>query len=207
MLVKKTIITLCFLFLILPLSYAVVPSTLVEDIDQIVINSKDYKDVYAGLVFAKLTGKPVDYLLTPEIASTFVDSLPRAYRRVLLIEPSRNKQYSALDSMLTTDGFMVTKLDRSTPIHLQLADSLSVKHIILTDERYPYNAISIVPYALQQEAFVVFAQSDYTDEILTIIEEKQARVTTYGIIDTQIAQATSTKEVSLIITYISLNST
>lgn len=186
---KASVLALILILILLPLGAAIIDAPIADEFDQVIINSQDYKDIYAGLLFGRLVDKPADFLLAPDTAQDFVVSLDIDQRRVLLLEPSSGKQYAGLAKLLEGRGFIATSLPRSGDIQLQLAKELPLTHVIITDERYPYNAVSLAPYALQRDAFVLFADAANVDEVLALISEKDADVTTYGIIDARVQEA------------------
>ncbi len=175
------------ILLLLPIFSEAINSDL-EPFDQVLINSWDWRDVYQGIMFARLIGKPVDFVVSPEMAVQVVESLPKKDLRILLLQPNTKQQYTGFAQLLENNGYEVYELEGRGSIGLRLAESLDVKNIIITDERYPYNAVSLAPYALQLESYVHFADATTIDEIENVIQNKQAKVTIYGIVDSQVTE-------------------
>lgn len=160
-----------------------------EPVDQVLVNSQDWKDIYHGLMFAELTGKPGDYIVSVDAADEVVASLPEDKESVLLIQPRRNQQYRGTRRLLEDNGFEVTELSPDETIGLELARLLPVEHVFITDERYPYNAVSLAPYAIQQDGFVLFPDALDVEDTVSLIERKDVPVTTYGIMDPAVMEA------------------
>jgi hypothetical protein len=174
-----------FLALLSPILAAPEPLSpdLGEDFDQILINSQDWRDVYQGYLFARLSGYPVDAVPSSDAAKAVVDSLSKEQPRVLLLQPSRRQLSPGLPSILRDEGFTVVTVDGTGSMGLRLCRALPVKGIIVMDERYPANAVSLGPYALQRQSCVLFADATTIDETVSLIAEKDVPVTTYGILD------------------------
>ncbi|MFP4523857.1 MAG: hypothetical protein ACLFO2_00880 [Candidatus Woesearchaeota archaeon] len=160
-----------------------------EPVDQVIVNSQDWKDIYHGLMFAELTGKPGDYIVSVDAADDVVASLPEDKESVLLIQPRRNQQYRGTRRLLEDEGFEVTELSPDESIGLELARLLPLQRVFVTDERYPYNAVSLAPYAIQQDSFVLFPDPVDVEDTVSLIERKDVPVTTYGILDPSVVEA------------------
>lgn len=186
--VSRTLPLLLVILLLLPTVTAASLETDLEPFDQVLVNSLDWQDIYQGLLFAQLVGKPGDYILSQDIAADVVASLPKDRPRVLLISPRKREQYAGIRTLLTDEGFAVTELPGAGSVGLRLYDSLDIKNVIITDQRYPYNAISIAPYAVLTEAFVLFPDATTVDETVATMRDKGASVTVYGIVDAAVDQ-------------------
>ena len=195
----KALMLSSILLALLPLANAAVSlPTHGPSFDQVLVNSNDWQDIYSGLLFARLTGKPGDYVLSPGMAPDVVASLSPKLTRVLLIEPARNKQYPGLRELLREQGFTIVDVPGSADYNRRLLGMFDPKGLIITDPRYPYNAISLAPYALQRRSYVLFADAASTDELSSAIAEHDVPLTAYGIIDTAVEQAISSHDPTII---------
>lgn len=153
------------------------------DYDQVVVNSNDWKDVYLGLLYAQVTNTPGDYILSAEIVPDVIASLPKNKETVLLIETSGKEIIKGVKRQLEDRDFTVEELSSSKPTGLRLLQTITPKKIILLDERYPYNSISVAPYVIREDAFVLFADATTIDEVENIIADLQVPVIIYGYAD------------------------
>lgn len=196
---KKNVLISVFFIILLPIVGAVAPlPTTGPSFDQVLVNSNDWQDIYNGLMFAEMTGTPGDFILVPEMAPDVVQSLPKTKPRILLIEPTRQRQYAGLRKLLEEAGFIVVDVPGSGEYGYRLLDLISPDGIILTDARYPYNAISLSPYALQRRSFVLFPEATSLDQLTTVLDEKNVPVTVYGILDTTVQQTVELYEPTII---------
>lgn len=168
------------------------------DHDQVLVNSQDWRDVFSGLLYARLAGKNGDYILSPEAAIPVVLSLDKGEPRVLVVEPRRERQYANIAGLLEDEGFIPEEVPGSGPIGLRLASALPVRGVIVTDERYPYNAVSLAPYAILNQEFVLFADATNIDEVVSLIEMKDVPVTIYGLVDARVRDSLAPFEPSII---------
>lgn len=186
----KNILSSALLLLILPITQAAIPLPVTgPSFDQILVNSNNWQDVYYGLLFAELTGTPGDFLLIPELAPDVVQSLSPARQRVLLIEPARQRQYPGLRQLLEEEGFIIVDVPGTGDYGYRLLDMIEPKGIMMTDARYPYNAVSLAPYALQQQSFVLFPEATSLDQLTQVLDERDVPLTAYGILGAAIQQA------------------
>ncbi|MBD3209367.1 hypothetical protein GF367_03025 [Candidatus Woesearchaeota archaeon] len=178
------------LLLMLPFSSA---SPLTPDIgvgfDQVIINSQDWEDMYHGLLFAALTQTPVDLIATPQSALAVTAALDKKAPRVLVLEPRRQRQYIGVQRLLHDQGLIPISLPGTGSIGVQFAQGLPLEQLIITDSRYPYNAIAVAPYAIQQRAFVLFADDVPLEELVSLVSEHNLSVTIYGIVDAAVTDA------------------
>lgn len=169
----------------IPFSFAAEPLPVSSiSYDQVIVNSWDWLDVYQGLYFAKLSGKPGDYVLIPELAQDVVQSMDKTKKKVLLIEPSRGKQYVGMEALLEKEGFSVVSVPGTGSFSFRLLSLLDPKQIIITDARYPYNAIALAPFGLQRQSFILFSDGSNTNDILAWVSSHAEKdITVYGVID------------------------
>lgn len=178
------------LLLSLPVVLAAVPSEY-ADVDFVLINSNDWKDVYQGLMFGKLIDKDVDFILSPNLAREVVDSIPQTAETVLLLQTSGKEELAGIETLLEQRTLTVRTVAGSTDLGIRLASSMTPKGYIVVDEHYPYNAISVTPYALLNEYFVLFADDFTIDEVVDIISEQPGPVITYGLINSRVKEELS----------------
>lgn len=150
--------------------------------EQVVVNSKDWRDVYSGLLYAGLMGENSKFLIAEGhalILDRFLDSrLP-----VLAIESSSQPMAFGFASLLESKGFQVQKVssENGASLAINLARRVGSKTFIVVGDSRGYDAMSVAPYALQTRSFVLFVNKDNVDGIAGFLDEvKPLKVVLYG---------------------------
>ncbi len=165
------------LLLILPLATAV---------DQVVINSKDWQDVYTGIMYAKLNNLDVHYVAEETQGIQLISEiLDKKKSEVLLIE-SKKPFVFGYESKLKNSGFLVKKFESTDgeKTNLELAKKIvnekNINQFIIIDGILGYNAISVAPFALLTNSFVLFADETNKDQIIDFLKDNAKEIIIYG---------------------------
>lgn len=132
------------------------------EFDAVVINSRDWHDVYSGTLMAELLGKNSHFLREPDLAVFLAGEIKGD--RILLIEPEDGKMHNSLESILDSRGFEIQVMTYDD-INLGINGDLDAEGHILVDPTYGYDSISVAPYASLTDSFVVFADQGNVDSI------------------------------------------
>ncbi|NQU79585.1 hypothetical protein HQ545_07485 [Candidatus Woesearchaeota archaeon] len=162
-------------------------------IDQVVINSKDWRDVYTGMMYAKYMDLDVHYVAEETHGLMLITSvLNKNNPDVLLIENSKNFFIAGYESNLKSAGFNVEKYASQDPkdTNLEFAkiavDSGNLKSFIIVDSALGYNAMSVASYSVLTYSFVIFADNTNIDEVYDFIQDNQRPVILYGKVDREV---------------------
>ncbi|MFO7711230.1 MAG: hypothetical protein R6V53_05690 [Candidatus Woesearchaeota archaeon] len=137
--------------------------------ETILVNSENWQDVYSATLAAELTGKEPFFVTSPDTVSNLVDKLPE---NILLIQ-SDDPVYQGLESLLRSKGIQYDTYSRYN-INTELFHELETQDAIVIDGAYGYDAISVAPYALLNDAYVLF-EDDVPGDANIIM--------TYGFVD------------------------
>ncbi len=150
--------------------------------EQVVVNSKDWRDVYTGLLYAGLMGENSKFLIAENHALILDRFLDRNVP-VLTVESSGQPMAFGYASLLESKGFSVQKVssDNGASLAINLARRAGSKTFIVVGDARGYDAMSVAPYALQTRSFVLFVNKDNVDEIAGFLSEANPlKVVLYG---------------------------
>jgi hypothetical protein len=154
--------------------------------DAILINSRDWKDVYSGMLYSSLIDLDAWFILSQDDAVLKVNLIPPTYSEILTLESERNRYYVGLEGLVESRGLEAEVISTRDSLNLELAD-VSDDYIVVSDQ-YGYNAISVIPYALQTDSYVLFANRDNIDDIVDVLEDAES-VMVYGVLDREVRAA------------------
>lgn len=160
-----------------------------ESSDQIVINSNDWTDIYSGMLYAGIKGEKASYLIEETRGYLLLDTIGQSGEKILLFESPSMPIIKNYATDLESKGFEVEVFKDYDNLNIELAQDLDTKSYIIMDPRYSYNAISLAPYAVLKKSYVLFANSDNIDDIVSLLEEKKPeKLMIYGYVDREVAE-------------------
>jgi len=158
---------------------------------QVVVNSQDWKDVYSASLYASLNGMPAGFVTSNENALEAWKYWEKT-NPVQLFESSANSFYPGYGSFLQAKGFAVTSESTAggDALVFELARRSGVKNFVVTDGTAGYNAISVMPYAVQSRSFVLFAGKDNALQVRDFLRSVSAqKVIEYGFLPKAVTDA------------------
>jgi len=164
-------------------------------IDQVVINSKDWTDVYSGMLFGKLIDKHITFIQDNNHAVIVANSLDRRDANVLLLT-QQESYYVSYEKYLSEKGFNVNSPDTDN-LNLYLAEALDINKYIIVDDAYGYNAISVAPYAVLTRSFVLFVDPDNLNDVLELFND-DTELLLFGYLEKEVEEALSAYDVKRI---------
>jgi len=150
----------------------------------VVIDSQDWIDVYSGMLYARLTNNP-SLFLTSKKYVTILPNVLAPGEKVIVIE-SENRPYAAnLAGTLRRMGYdpETTIFSRGgSALNLELAKRLNLDKFIIVDPTYGFNAVSVAPYAIATNSYVLFAEDKNIDQVFTYLSSlpKVEKLLIYG---------------------------
>ncbi|MBN2566456.1 hypothetical protein JXB02_00025 [Candidatus Woesearchaeota archaeon] len=160
--------------------------------DYVLVDAKDWRDVYSGVLYAKVLGLPDNFLVSERHAYILVDTTDPKLREIFYIR-SDNPYAIGLERSFEGRGHTVETLRYGGPINLALAERLARDHgidsFIVIDDSYGFNAISAAPYAVVSESYVIFGTSETIDDVIAFLDRNARRVMVYGYVTPEVAQA------------------
>ncbi len=174
---------LLVLFLIFPIVFAE---------DQVVINSKEWQDVALGLLYARLMDIDANFIIEEaQGVQLYREILNTNLRDVLLVE-SDNNFITGYEALLRNRGFNVERVVFSNPYetNLWLAErvisKLGIDSFIVLNDEFGYNTVSVAPYALLTNSFILYASKHNINSIYDFLKKNAKRVIIYGHVDREV---------------------
>lgn len=166
-------------------------------VDQVIINSRDWHDVYTGVVYAKLSGLDVHYVAEETQGLQLIEEvLNPAAAEILLIE-SENPFVFGYQSQLEMGGFKVEKFisvdTQKTNLEFakRIAAEKGITNFIVVDDGWGYDALSVAPYALFTNSFVLFAGTENADDIFSFLSTSTGNIILYGHLNREVKEELS----------------
>lgn len=153
---KKTFALCLALLLSLTLLFSVSSAKVV------VVNSRDWKDVYSGVMYADYKGLSSTFL-NSESPDAVLKTIPKG-EEILLLESSTQPFIPDFENLLKSQGYKV-ETKKFTHANLELVDELGLKKFIFVEESYPYNAMIVAPYAELTKSWVFIVSDDNVDDV------------------------------------------
>jgi hypothetical protein len=176
------------------------PFTLAQESNFVVVNSGDWRDVYLGLTYASLKDIGAKFMMS-EKHSALIPNFISINQEIELIESRSIPYVINYKRVLESEGYEVSeyKSEDITKTNLYLAGNLDVKNFIILDDSYGYNAVSIAPYAILTNAFVLFANEENIRSIDAFLGKvKPDSLILYGELDQEVIDALAKYETEII---------
>lgn len=156
----------------------------------VVINSQDGMDVLNGIVYANIMGYNFNFVPTSGSTPNIIASKVGSNKNILLIEsvdmpvsgfiePTLKEHNNSIEKYLSKGGFSS---------NIYLAKRSGVNKFIVVDPYYADSAISVIPYAKQIGAFILFADKDHIKDVLTVLNS-DSKIIGYGYLDSKVRSA------------------
>ena len=185
---KKGALCLIILFLVTSLASGV----LAAEPQHIIVNSEDWRDVYSVMLFSSLKGVTGSFLVSDRHATLILNSIgSRAH--IWLFESRRVPFFVGFASVARGKGYSVEEFSY-TRMNLELAkravDDFGIRNFIIIDDSYGYNAVSVAPYAVVSESYVLFADSDNLRDVESFLSGVDVGdILIYGHVDRAVRNA------------------
>ncbi|MFH1849495.1 MAG: hypothetical protein ABH879_04885 [archaeon] len=173
------------IFISLMLVMAVLPSAFAAEM-QVVVNSKDWRDVYSGTLYGYLTGNNVKYIVDESHGIDLITKTLGRGRPVLLIESADNPQIAGYSRLMASEGFTTETISSENPLdtNLRLAEMLvserDIRKYIVIDDTLGFSAMSVASYAILTNSSVLFANKDNYREVYDFLSEHADEILVYG---------------------------
>lgn len=150
-----------------------------------IVNSRDWHDVYSGGIFSALMNYDYHYAIEETQSLEILQILDRNINDVILLTPEGNSFISGYRTSIQTQGFNIEQEITNSDFvdnNLELARLSGVDSFVLVDDTYGYNAISVGPYAVRTNSFVIFVNENNVDDVIDVIDGASS-VLAYGPLD------------------------
>jgi len=157
----------------------------------VLVNSRDWQDVYQGVLYAQSFGgatvEECRFLLSSDHA---VHQFLNASKPVLYIEGNQN-YYPDYAGVLSDAGF--TQVDElalsGLPLAMELAERADCSKFIIVGDAAGYHAVSAAPYASFTRSCVLFANAGNAGEIASFLSGRAESTMVFGPVDSAVAGA------------------
>ncbi|MBW6442809.1 hypothetical protein K0A97_03480 [Patescibacteria group bacterium] len=163
-----------------------------QDFTHVISNSENWRDVYSSLHYSNLKGVSSDFLVSRNHGTillndinknNFIRVISSSDRRFVVNYPSiiRDRDFRDVDELIVKNA------------NLELIEELpDIKNFVIVGNTYGYNAIAAVPYAIQNNAWVFFADRTTIAEIDSILMNREvSNVLFYGHLEREIRDTLS----------------
>ncbi len=157
---------------------------------QVAVNSRDWRGVYYGSLYARLEGVADEFFTSTAHGEVLYEFLNKS-EPVLYIEGAEN-YYPGYETVLEEKGFSDVEVMRVSGLDLafELAERYGAEDFVVVGDSLGYNAISIAPYAVQKGAFVLFANQGNVQEIADYLSSVSVdSLLLFGPVDEEVSSA------------------
>lgn len=156
--------------------------------DQIIVNSADWKDVYSGMLYGSLKGETAGFLVSDKHSTLILGTIPKG-TSIRAISSADAPFVVGYKSILESRGY-IGEEDIYDNVNLELAGELDVNNFIIVDDSYGYNAISVAPYAVVSDSYVLFADRNNIRDIASFLGTRTVdKLLIYGQVDREVRNA------------------
>ncbi len=150
----------------------------------LVVNSKDWHDVYTGFEYAHFKGYNKVLFFSGPLSTDLITSLIPRNQSVVVIESTNQPYFKGYVNYLKSKGFQqVTEIKSDNPYSLnqKLAIDAGADKFIVVKDVFGYDAISVAPYAHLTKSWVVFTNKNIASQVYALLKTQNAKsVLAYG---------------------------
>jgi len=156
--------------------------------DDILVNSKEWKDVYSGMQYGYLTENQPKFLTSERHSTLILNEIPLE-TSIEAFSSKKNPFVFGYESILEGKGYDAEETVFDS-LSIELAKKLTdIKKFIIIDDSYGYNAIAVAPYAIASKSYVLFADEDNLNEVLRFLESIEVEsILIYGHVDREVRE-------------------
>jgi hypothetical protein len=162
--------------------------------DQYISNSQAWQDSYSVMLYARLTGNEGMYVINEGhglmLAGTLQDE------ETVVFESVNAPHIRGYSANLQAEGIGSSVRFVEENLNLELAQEEDWPGFIIVDDRYSYNAVSVVAYAARKGYYVIFANADNIDSVMPIVDGSD--IILYGYVDREVSDRLAGQQVTLI---------
>lgn len=152
--------------------------------DYVISNSEDWRDVYSSILYANLIKADSGFLVSKRAATLLLNTIDRKNQNIQIISSSRNPYIVGYKVIVESGGFTAEELTFND-VNLELAKKLTgITKFIVIDDSYGYNAISVAPFAVTDNWYVLFADSRKIASVDSLLSGRKVdKMIIYGNVD------------------------
>lgn len=166
-----------------------VPMAVAADFTYVITNSENWIDVFSGIHFSTLSNVSSDFLTSTTHGKTLLNSIEK--ENSILVVSSKNEPYVFnYPDMILSEGYDDAEEIIAKNLNLELINELpEVNNFIIVDSSYGYSGIAVVPYAVETNSWIFFADKSNVDQIDSILAERNVKqILIYGYVDREVRE-------------------
>jgi len=155
----------------------------------VVINSIDGRDVLSGIFYANVKGYPVKFMPYPNGSPEILAAKVGKGHDILLIQSATRPVSSFLVDSLEGNKNNI-ELYQSTDAgktNLDLAVRSGARKFIIVDSAYADGALSVMPYAAMEKAYVILSTKDNAARVRDIVKDAD-EIIVYGYVNNEVKE-------------------
>jgi len=159
------------------------------DFNHVISNSEDWRDVYSSMLYASLTNSGSDFLVSTSHGQLLLNGIDRN-NDILVVSSNDKPLVFNYPSIIENSGFNSVQEKEVSSANLELISDLpEIKNFVIVGDSYGHNAVSSVPYAILNNAWVFLANRANVDEIDNILSRREVdSVLIYGYLDSEVTE-------------------
>ncbi len=152
-----------------------------------ITNSRDWKDVYSGMLAGSLTGEDTNFLVSDKHGILILNSISKE-SEVTVLSSRRNMFVIGYETIIENRGFQSVNEIFYNDFNLEIGEELvDITRFIVIDDSYGYNAISVAPYAVASNSWVLFADRNNIRDVEAFLADRDVNnLIIYGHVDREV---------------------
>jgi hypothetical protein len=177
---QKGIVFFLFAIFLLQLAYA-------QEVNHIISNSEDWRDVYSTMLYANLQGIENDFLVSTGHSTVLLYGVNKQ-KRIQVISSEDRPFVFNYPSLIESRDFLNPEEIRVESANLELIEELpDINNFVVVSDSYGYNVIAVAPYAVVSDSWVFLANRVNIAEIDSILQNRDVdKVIIYGHVDREV---------------------
>lgn len=153
----------------------------------LIANSASWENVYSAGIYAKLEGHDFKFLVSPKHTERMKDEFKQG-AELIVVESSKVPYAKNYASRLERSGFTAQRISIPEESgNLDLAKRTDVNRFYIVDPTFGYDAISVAPLAIKDNAYVLFTTQENIRDIAAFLSTRQVeQITLVGELDEQV---------------------
>jgi len=141
-----------------------------NEADVVIVNAKDWRDAYSGMLYGKENGKTTYVLTSENQALQIAKSINNAENKVVVFESEDPRVSNLFEKTLDTKGIDIKNIkDGSIAKHIRENEDFS--KLVVVDDLYASNSVAVASYVMFTNSWVVFINDENVDEIQSYISK------------------------------------
>jgi len=140
----------------------------------VLINSQDWRDVYTGIMYGKhINASKILFFIDSSQYASMHYRLSKN-QEIIIFESADNPYVDNYASVLRSKGFdNITVVNITSPemLSFNLAKELKAKKFILVPDEVGYPCISVAPYALATNSWVLFVNTKNVNDTISFLSD------------------------------------